>query len=438
MSAVPPMEHPMPQPNSTFAPVRRPRPLVAVLALGLVAASAAVPIDAAQGPTDRVARIDRALQSYIEDGRVPGLVALVLQNGRTVYEKALGWRDRESSSPMRPEAIFRIASQSKSITSAAIMMLVEEGKVGLGDAVSRFIPAFATTTVAVRTDANISVVPARRPVLIKDLLTHTSGMSYGTDAHIAALYEAKGLGPAAGNGWYTADKNEPICTTMERLATLPFVSHPGEAYVYGYNTDVLGCVVERASGIPLDQFIRTRITEPLGMKDTHFYLPPSDRDRLVTLYSTGPDGRFVRAPEGARGQGAYVEGPRVSFSGGAGLLSTAHDYARFLEMIRRGGVHEGRRLLGSRAVGLMTTNQIGTLRPTNGLGYGYGFETTDRLGAKDLDSVGAFGWGGAYGPVYRVDPSSGLVIVLMMQLMPNGTDIREKFPTLAYQAFADR
>ncbi len=409
------------------------------LVLGWIVSSTGGASSAARQAGDgRVARIDRALQGYIDEDRVAGLVALVLQDGKPVYEKALGWQDKESQTRMRVGSIFRIASQSKSITSAAIMMLVEEGRVGLGDPVSRFLPAYAKTTVAVRAETGVSMVPARRQILIKDLLTHTSGMSYGTDAHVSALYEAKGLGPAAGNGWYTADKTEPICATMERLATVPFVSHPGEAYVYGYSTDVLGCVVERASGIPLDQFIRTRITEPLGMNDTSFFLPPPKRSRLATLYSTGPDGKFLRAPEGPKGQGHYVEGPRVSFSGGAGLLSTAHDYARFLEMIRRGGVADGRRLMGSRAVGLMTTNQIGTLRPTNGLGYGYGFETTDRLGAKDLDSVGAFGWGGAYGPVYRVDPSSRLVMVLMIQLMPNGTDIREKFPTVVYQAFADR
>jgi CubicO group peptidase (beta-lactamase class C family) len=263
-------------------------------------------------------------------------------------------------------------------------------------------------------------------------------MSYGTDGHIASLYESKGLGPAAGAGWYTADKTEPICTTMERLATLPFISHPGEAYVYGYNTDVLGCVVERASGMSLDEFIRTRLTTPLGMTDTHFYLPPAKRDRLAAVYASAADGRYMRADDGPRGQGAYVDGPRVSFSGGAGLLSTARDYARFLEMIHRGGVHEGRRLLGTRSVGLMITNQIGDIRNTNGLGYGYGFETTDRFGANELDSVGAFGWGGAYGSMYRVDPDSGLVIVLMFQLMPNATDLRQKFPTVVYQALANQ
>ena len=155
---------------------------------------------------------------------------------------------------------------------------------------------------------------------------------------------------------------------MERLGTLPFVSQPGEAYVYGYNTDILGCVVERASEMPLDQFIATRITDPLGMKDTRFFLPPDQRARLATVYASGPDGKIVRAPDGARGQGHYVDGPRKSFAGGAGLLSTARDYARFLEMIRNGGALDGLRILSPRTVALMTTNQIGTLKPTTGPG----------------------------------------------------------------------
>jgi CubicO group peptidase (beta-lactamase class C family) len=429
------------------APIARPRsttrrPVRAAAAALLIAVVLSASMLAGQAPAfpaaERVARIDRALQRYIDDRRVAGLVALVWRDGRAVYEKAMGWRDRESSSAMQVDSIFRIASQTKAITSAAIMMLVEEGRLGPGDPVGRFIPAFTKATVADSGAAGAVIVPARRQIQIRDLLTHTSGLSYGTEARIASLYAAKGLGPSAGSGWYTADKDEPICTTMERLATLPLASHPGQAYVYGYSTDVLGCVVERASGMALDQFVRTRITEPLGMADTHFYLPSAERRRLATVYGSGPDGRYVRAPEGAKGQGHYVDGPRVSFSGGAGLVSTARDYARFLEMIRSGGVHDGRRLLGSRAVALMTTNQVGAIRPVNGLGYGYGFETTDRYGAKDMDSVGAFGWGGAYGSVYRVDPASGLVMVLMMQLVPNATDIRERFPALVYQSFADR
>jgi CubicO group peptidase (beta-lactamase class C family) len=388
---------------------------------------------------ERVAVIDSGLQRYVDDNRVAGVVALVLQDGKPVYEKAFGWADKEAGRRMTTDTIFRIASQTKALTSVAIMQLIEEGRLSLGRRAGDFIPTFAKTTVATgKKGTTVVTEPARRPITIRDLLTHTAGISYGTNADIAALYEAKGLGPAAGYGWYTADKNEPICETMERLGTLPFMSQPGEAYVYGYNTDILGCIVERASGMPLDEFIRTRITDPLGMKDTRFFLPPAERDRLAAVYSSGSDDRVARAPEGAKGQGAYIEGPRRSFAGGAGLLSTARDYARFLEMIRNGGALGPVRILAPRTVALMTTNQIGTLHSTAGLGFGLGFQTTDRYGANGMDSVGAFGWGGAYGTMYRVDPQARLVIVLMVQLMPNRTDIGTTFPTLVYQALMDR
>jgi CubicO group peptidase (beta-lactamase class C family) len=226
---------------------------------------------------------------------------------------------------------------------------------------------------------------------------------------------------------------------MERLGTLPFVSQPGEAYVYGYNTDILGCIAEKASGVPLDELIRTRITGPLGMKDTMFYLPPAERDRLVTVYASNADsgGKIFRAPDSPLGQGPYVDGPRRSFSGGAGLLSTAHDYARFLEMIRQGGAIDGVRVLSPRTVELMTTNQSGTLHSDTGLGFGFGFETTDRYGANGLDGVGAFGWGGAYGSNYRVDPKSHLVLVMMINQMPNASTVGKPLPTV-YQALVAR
>jgi CubicO group peptidase (beta-lactamase class C family) len=280
-------------------------------------------------------------------------------------------------------------------------------------------------------------VPARRAITIADLLTHTAGISYGIDSLVAAQYEAKGLGPAAGFGWYTADKDEETCVTMERLATLPFAAQPGEAYVYGYNTDILGCVVERASGMPLDKFIAERITTPLKMKDTRFFLPVGERDRLATVYSSGADNTIVRAPEGARGQGHYVDGPRKSFSGGAGLVSTARDYARFLEMTRNGGTLDGVRVLSPRSVALMTTNQSGPLHSATGLGFGFGFETVDRYGALGLSSVGAYRWGGAYGSNYIVDPDAKLVIVYMIHLIPNRTDLSQLIPALVYQALTD-
>ena len=386
--------------------------------------------------TDRAARIDRLLKRYTDENRIAGAVALVLRDGKPVYEQAVGWSDKEAGRRMTMDTVFRIASQTKAITSTAVLALVEEGKIGLTEPVSDFIPTFAHTTVASKDEPG-KAVPAKRPITIKDLLTHTAGISYGTDSRVAALYEAKGLGPAAGNGWYTADKDEPICETMERLGTLPFVAQPGEAFVYGYNTDILGCVVEKASGMPLDEFVRTRITGPLGLKDTRFYLPPAEKNRLAAVYASGDDGSIVRAADGSKGQGSYVEGPRKSFAGGAGLTSTAHDYARFLEMIRNRGALGGVRILSPRTVELMTTNQSGTLHSTEGLGFGLGFETVDRYGASGMASVGSFGWGGAYGTLYQVDRQAHLVTVLMIQLMPNKTDIQQKFMTTVYQAFGN-
>lgn len=378
---------------------------------------------------DRLARTDALLDSYVADGRVAGVVALVLRDGKPVYERAVGWRDKEAGSKIAMDTEFRIASQTKALTSVAILQLMEEGKLSVREEAGKFIPTFAKTTVGAA-----NPVPAKRAITIRDLLTHTAGISYGQSSEENALYAPKGLGLAAGSGWYFADKDEPICATMERLGTLPFKAHPGEEYVYGYNTDVLGCIVEKASGLTLDEFFRTRILGPLGMKDTHFYLPAAKRDRLAVVYGSGPDGKAVRQDAGARGQGAYVEGPRKSFSGGAGLVSTARDYATFLEALRNGGALGNARILSPHAVQLMTTNQIGDLKNPKGLGFGFGFETHDKYGVSGMESVGSWGWGGAYGTYYRVDPQERLVTVLMVQMMPNQTDLTDKFKSSIYQA----
>jgi CubicO group peptidase (beta-lactamase class C family) len=403
---------------------------------GVPRARAAIPTTHAGVSRERLARIDTLLQRYVDENRLAGAVALVLRDGQPIYERAVGWADKEANRRMSMDTLFRIASQTKAITSAAVLSLLEEGTLTLNDPVSRTIPAFAKTMV-LPTGAT-EPVPAKRAITIRDLLTHTAGVSYGTEPRVAALYQATGLGPAAGLGWYTADKDESVCVTMERLASLPFVAQPGEEWVYGYNTDILGCVVERVSGMSLDAFIAARITGPLGMTDTHFFQPPSARGRLAAVYGSGDDGLIRRAPDGARGQGHYVDGPRRNFAGGAGLVSTARDYARFLEMIRRGGELDGVRILSPRTVRLMSSNQVGTLHSLTGLGFGLGFETTDRYGANGLDSVGAFGWGGAYGTVYRVDPEARLVTLLMIQQLPNTTDVRLTFPTAVYQALTDQ
>ena len=383
----------------------------------------------------RVSQIDAAMRRYVAEGQIAGAVTLVLQNGRVVQQGAYGWADKMAGRAMTTDAIFRIASQTKAITSVAVMMLVEEGRLGLRDPVSRYLPTFANSKVALAADSGRTIVAAKRAITIRDLLTHTAGISYGTDRSVAALYEAQGLGPAAGYGWYTADKDEPICTTMDRLGTLPFVAQPGEAFVYGYNTDILGCIVERVAGMPLDQFFQTRIFAPLGMRDTYFYLPAEKAGRLVAVHLVGSDGKLTKAADGARGQGHYVVGPRKSFAGGAGLVSTARDYATFLQMLLNGGQLNGARLLSTATVAAMTTNHVGTLFSTEGMGFGFGFQTLDRPGAGDSPaSVGNFSWGGAYQTDYAVDPANRLVVVLMTQHLPGvPLDVRGRFTNLVYQ-----
>ncbi len=388
------------------------------------------------------ARLDRltvVLEQYVEEGRIPGAVALVARRGRVAYLEAFGHRDREAGVHQRVDDIFRIASQTKAVVSVAIMMLQEEGRLLISHPLSRYLPEFAETTVAVPDgDDGYEVVPANRRITLRDLLTHTSGVAYGN-------------GPGAGRwleadiqNWYFAHREEPIRETVRRMATLPFPSQPGEAYVYGYSTDILGAVVEVVAGESLADFLRTRIFEPLDMRDTHFYLPPAERDRLSVVYSASRDG-LTRAPdEGTMAsQGAYVDGPRMSYSGGAGLLSTAHDYARFLQMMLNGGALDGKRILSRKSVELMTVNHVGQLFSEawggTGVGFGLGFSVVEDLGAAGRPgSVGEYGWGGAYHSVYWVDPREEMVVVYFTQMIPAGPiDDQGKLRALVYQAIMD-
>jgi len=300
------------------------------------------------------------------------VVALIIRRGQVAWRGAFGLADREATRAMSPDALFRVASQTKAVTSVAAMILVEDGRLRLGDRVSRFIPNFDSMRVAVTTDSGRVLVPASDRITIRDLLTQTAGLSYGTESLIQDDYRAAGLGPAAGYGWYLADKAEPVCTTMDRLGTLPLAAQPEEVWIYGYASDVLGCVVERASGMPLDRFFRERIFAPLGMHDSWFFPPDSVGRRLTAVYSVTPDGGLVRAPAGPMGQGDYLAGPRQNFSGGAGLVSTAGDYARFLQMLLNGGELDGARILSPATVSLMTRDQVGARYPYPGLGFGLG------------------------------------------------------------------
>jgi CubicO group peptidase (beta-lactamase class C family) len=381
---------------------------------------------------ERLERLSQVLQGYVEEERIAGAVVLVSRRGKVVLHEAFGWRDVEARSPMQKDTIFRIASQTKAIVSVAAMMLQEEGKLLISDDVGRYLPEFTETTVAVPRDGGgYDVVPAVRPITIRDLLTHTSGFGYGDGIARDAWQEA-GL-----QGWYFADRAEPIRETVRRMAALPAESQPGESWVYGYSTDILGALVEQVAGQPLDELLEERIFRPLGMTDTHFYLPKGKRDRLAVVYAATPDG-IARAPEhgGMRGQGEYVDGPRASFSGGAGLLSTAPDYARFLHMLLNGGELDGQRILSRKTVELMTADHLGDVSFADGEGFGLGFYVVEELGPRGQPgSVGEFGWGGAYHTTYWVDPAEELVVVYMTQLLPAGdVDDAEKVRALVYQA----
>ncbi|MDQ3257691.1 MAG: beta-lactamase family protein [Acidobacteriota bacterium] len=386
--------------------------------------------------SERLKRLSSTLREYVVDNKLPGGVVLVARRGKVAYVKSFGQRDREADSPMREDTIFRIASQTKALVSVGVMMLQEEGRLLLSDPIGKYLPEFRETTVAVPKDGGgYEVVKAKRPITIRDLLTHTAGISYGSGV-ARERWEA-----AAITGWYFADRTEPIGNTIARLAQLPFDAQPGERWVYGYSTDILGALIEHVSGQTLAGFIQSRILVPLAMNDTHFYLPESKKDRLAVVYSAKESGGLERAPDpgGMVGQGAYLKGPKKSYSGGAGLLSTAEDYTRFLMMLLKGGELDGKRILSRKSVELMTTNHLQGIKYQDGQGFGLGFSVVTDLGARGLPgSVGEFGWGGAYHSVYWVDPKEQLVVVYFTQLIPaRNLDDHSKLRALVYQAVID-
>ena len=384
--------------------------------------------------SDRLDRVTKALEAYVAAGQLAGAAAIVLRDGNVVYDEAVGYRDKEAGDPLGTDAIFRIASQSKAIVSTGVLMLQEEGKLLISDPVSKYLPAFRNTTVAEpREGGGYDVVPAERPITLRHLLTHTAGIGYGSGPG-GDRWEAAGI-----TGWYFGHRDEPVRATVDRMAALPFQAQPGEAFVYGYNTDILGAVIEVVSGQALDVFLRERILEPLDMRDTHFYLPPAERGRLATVY--GYTGTLARAPDGAgmEAQGQYVDGPRRSFSAGAGLLSTTRDYARFLQMMLNGGELNGVRLLSPTTVDLMTQNHIPHIDRGPGSGFGLGFSVRLDVGAAGQPgSVGEFGWGGAYHSTYWADPVEDLVVVYLTQVIPaQGLDDQAKLRALVYAAVTE-
>lgn len=379
--------------------------------------------------SERLTRLDALLDAYVVEGKLPGAVLQVTHDGRTVYHRAVGFRDRDVDAAMQTDTIFRIASMSKAVVSAAVVMLQERGALLIGQPVGDFLPEFAATHVAVAgDDGGYEVVDAARPITVRDLLTHTAGIGYGYGP-AAEQWQAAGL-----QHWYFGHRDEPIRETVRRMAALPMDAQPGERWVYGYNTDILGALVEVAGGTTLDRFLAQEIFTPLGMTDTSFYLPPAKADRLAVLYSRTPDGDLVLPPASTafHGQGHFVEGPRQSFSGGAGLLSTTADYTRFLEAVRRGGAP----ILSRKSVELMTTDNLGDIAVAPGFGFGLGFGVVSDPGLRgELGSPGEFNWGGAYHTSYWVDPLEELTVVYMTQVLPAfGLDDFGKVRALVYQA----
>jgi CubicO group peptidase (beta-lactamase class C family) len=405
--------------------------LVSVRAQTLTEASA----ESVGMSTERLKRIDAVVQDYVQQGRVPGAVVLVARNGKVVYHKGLGYDDLSTKTPLNKDAIMRIASQTKAITSLAVMMLFEEGKFLLDDPISKYIPAFKNPKVIDKfneQDTTFTTVPAKQEVTIRQLLTHTSGISYpAIGGKQATMLYAKYKIPSG-----IGTPNATLSDAINALAVLPLVHQPGERFTYGLNVDVLGYLVEILSGTTLDAFVRERICAPLGMDDTFFYLPESKHSRLALLYTEDANKKTELTNPAKHGTDPNFPKLKGKFySGGAGLSSTALDYAAFLQLFLNGGEYKGKRLLSPLTVKLMTTNQIGNLSlGTKKFGLGFSIATAGEE-ARTMVSEGSFDWGGIFGTTYWADPKEGIVALIMTQKYPNtGNDLADKFRTLVYQS----
>ena len=387
--------------------------------------------------SDRLDRIDAAINAEISAGKIPGGVALVIKDGEVAYLKSFGLADVDSQTPMQNDHIFRIASMTKAITSVAVMILYEQGHFQLNDSVGDYIPLFAEMTVvsAVDSDGHVSATEAAtKPIKIIDLLTHTSGIGY---PFIASSVQKSYVDAGIIDG-VTARKMT-LASQMEILAKQPLMFEPGSQFAYGLSTDLLGYLVEVISGQSLQQFFAEEIFAPLDMQDSYFYLPEKKAGRLATLYAdVGEHGLIVSKGDESSiilDDPLYpVAGARTYFSGGAGLSSTASDYGRFLQMLLNDGTLDGKRILGRKSVELMRAARVdwdGDEVPDMALG----FQVIADIGEKgEIGSVGAYSWGGAFNTSYWIDPSENLVGVFMSQVRPVDSDIRAKFSTAVYQA----
>ncbi len=391
---------------------------------------------------ERLQRIDDHFRAYVDQGRLPGWQIVISRAGKIAHLRSYGMRDVEQSAPIESDTLFRIYSMTKPVTSVAAMICYEQGLFELTDPVGRYIPAFAHPRVFKGGSSNTPVTaPSSEPMRVWHLLTHTAGLTYGFHyAHpVDAMYRAAGF-----------ELGAPPDLTLEgccdRWASMPLVFEPGTSWNYSVATDVLGRLVEVVSGLSLDEFFAERICGPLGMSDTSFFVRPEDGDRLAELYVPDPaTGRARPAPNFGR---AALSPPRY-LSGGGGLISTAADYLRFSEMLRRKGELGGVRILGPRTIDYMTRNHLpGNLdiasfgtpinaeTPPVGVGFGLGFGVSiDPVAAKVLTGLGEYSWGGAASTAFFVDPAEELSAVFLTQLLPSSTyPLRSQLRQLVYQA----
>jgi len=394
------------------------------------------PADAGVIP-QRLARIDTAIDKAVEAGEIPGAVAIVVRDGKTVYHKAFGYADIASKRPMKTDDIFRIASMTKAITSVGVMMLYEHGQLSLFDSVAKYLPEFTDMQVLseLNEDGTVgSTTAAAKPITIINLLTHTSGLAYNfLPSKLQKTYADAGVIDGL------TDSDLVLADNIKILARQPLLFEPGSKFNYGLSTDVLGRLIEVISGQSLAEFFDENITGPLGMLDTFFYLPADKHDRLVTLYSH-VDGRgLVNSREVDSiikyGNPDYpIVGAKTYFSGGAGLSSTAYDYARFIQMMVNDGELEDVRILSRKSVELMRTPRV-DWDDDEDPDFSLGFAVIGDLGKRSsLGSTGAYSWGGAFYTSFWIDPAEGLIAVFMSQGRPIESDIADIFKTLVYQS----
>jgi CubicO group peptidase (beta-lactamase class C family) len=373
------------------------------------------------------------MQKYIDDELVAGTVTIIARKGRVVHFEAQGNMDAENQVPMRKDAIFRIASMTKPITSLALMMLWEEGKFQLRDPVSKFLPEFSDQMVSTTADVSGDtgeLVPVERAANIRDMLTHTAGMANNYIGNVEAYRQQARVRP-----------DDTLESLIKRLAAMPLNYQPGQAWQYSAATDVVGRLVEVMSGMPLDQYLEEKVFAPLGMKDTHFFLDDTKGGRLTAQYTPGEDNKITLQDPGTA-DSRWIKGPKKVFRGAGGLVSTAHDYVRFQQMVLNGGELEGVRLLAPATVSLILDNHTGELPlwlagPGMGFGLGYGV-VVDRGAAATPLSEGSGYWGGAYCTISWVDPEQEIVGILMTQVRPyTHINIRQDFQVLTYQAILD-